>query len=242
MLDGQPYQFTGVNIYNANSDGWCWYDMGGSVLDDALASIGPGKDAFRAWFFQPLATSGGARDWSAFDRTLSIAAAHGKKVIVTLTDQWGECGASLPPEMSYFKTADWYVSGYQSADPGMPSSYRDYVAEVVNRYKDDPTVLMWQLINEAEVKETSSSACLPGTGSRDTLMAWASDVSSLVKSIDSNHLVSLGTIGGGQCGTQYTEYQDVYSIPSIDVCEYHDYQPSSPIPGDFWNGLQQRID
>lgn len=243
LLNGQPYRFTGLNIYNANSDGWCWYAMNsGNALDDALTSIGADKNAFRSWFFQPLATSGGVRDWSAFDHTLTVAAAHGRRVIVTLTDQWGECGAGANPvETSYYKTKDWYVNGYMSADPGMLASYRDWVAEVVTRYKDNPTVLMWQLTNEAEVKASSGEGCLPGTESRDVLITWASDVSALVKSLDANHLVSLGTMGGGQCGAQFTEYQDVHAISTIDVCEYHDYSAGSAMPGDQWNGLQFRI-
>lgn len=243
LLDGQSFRFAGLNIYNANSDGWCWYQMtSGSALDDALTAIGPRKAAFRAWFFQPLATTGGVRDWAAFDHTLSVAEAHGRRVIVTLTDQWGECGILQDGGTNYYKTKDWYVSGYKSADPGMLSSYRDWVAEVVTRYKDNPTVLMWQLINEAEVKGSQNDACLPGTEGRDVLIAWASDVSGLIKSLDTNHLVSLGTIGGGQCATQYTEYQDVHAISTIDVCEYHDYSPNNPMPGDPWNGLQFRID
>ncbi|TMB94297.1 MAG: hypothetical protein E6J42_11640 [Chloroflexi bacterium] len=241
-LNGQPYRFTGLNIYNANSDGWCWYPMNsGNALDNALTAIGPGHAAMRSWFFQPMATTGGVRDWSAFDHTLAVAAAHGIKVIVTLTDQWGECGIAEDGGSSYYKTKDWYTNGYKAADPGMIASYRDWAAEVVTRYRDDPTVLMWQLINEAEVKESQSVGCLPGTEGRDTLMAWASDVSGLVKSIDPNHLVSLGTIGGGQCATQYTEYQDVHSLPAIDLCEYHDYTPNVAMPGDPWNGLQFRI-
>src|SRR5204863_321543 len=95
-LDGGAYRFTGLNIYNANSNGWCWYSMGGTVLDDSLAAIGPGKSAFRSWFFQQLATNGGARDWSAFDHTLATARARGVKVIATLIDQWGNCGSAVP--------------------------------------------------------------------------------------------------------------------------------------------------
>ena len=44
-----------------------------------------------------------------------------------------------------------------------------------------------------------------------------------MKSIDADHLVSLGTIGSGQCGTGGDEYQDVHAS-EIDLCEYHDYE------------------
>jgi hypothetical protein len=74
------------------------------------------------------------------------------------------------------------------------------------------------------------------------LRSFAADVSDLIKSIDPNHLVSLGTMGGGQCGAQGAEYQSVHDPPSIDFCEYHDYSPDATMPGDQWNGLQVRLD
>ena len=242
LLDGQPYRFTGLNIYNANSDGWCWYAMDdGSALDEALAAIGPGKKVFRSWFFQPLAIGGGARDWSAFDHTLDVAGSHGKKVIATLSDQWGECGDG---GLNGFKTQSWYEAGYEQGDPGMLVSYRDWVAEVVTRYRDDPRIAFWQLMNEAEVKPSEGDPC-PGDGSdqAQVLGDWTADVAGLVKSIDPNHLVSLGTIGSGQCGASGDQYEDLHAIPEIDLCEYHDYgSPAVPIPGDEWNGLQVRLE
>ena len=113
----------------------------------------------------------------------------------------------------------------------------------MSRYKDDPTVAFWQLMNEAEVNPGGAfGTCPPGDGPRDTLVAFASDVSGLVKAIDPDHLLSLGTIGGGQCGTSGSQYQDVHALPNIDLCEYHDYTPNQAIPGDRFNGLSVRID
>ena len=235
LLKGKPYRFTGLNIYNANSNGSCWYTMAsGSILDRSLMVIGPGKEAFRSWFFQSLATTGGERDWSAFDHTLSVARARGVKVIATLTNQWGDC------ETGGYKTDAWYTGGYTQPDPGGTVSYRDWVAEVVTRYRDDPTILAWQLVNEAEVKPSNGAEC--STNAAAILKSFAADVSGLIKPLDLNHLVSLGTMGGGQCGAQGAEYQDVHSVATIDLCEYHDYQPNAPMPGDEWNGLQVRID
>lgn len=237
VLKGKPYRFTGLNIYNANSRGECWYAMSsGPTLSQSLEAIGPRKEAFRAWFFQSLATSGGQRDWRAFDHTLAVARAHGVKVIATLTNQWGDC------EAGGYKADSWYTNGYKQLDPGGVTSYRKWVAQVVSRYRNDPTILAWQLINEAEVKPGRDvPGCSPNPAA--TLKSFATDVSGLIKSIDRNHLVSLGTIGGGQCGTQGTLYRNVHSVPTIDLCEYHDYhEPNDPIPGDQWNGLQVRID
>jgi mannan endo-1,4-beta-mannosidase len=241
LLGGSPFQFTGINIYNANSDGWCGARLAdGPGLDRALVEIGHRNEVVRAWFFQTLATDktpGRERNWAAFDHTLQAAAAHGMKVIATLTDQWGECGTDTPG--NGYKEASWYVDGYRQPQPGLPVSYRDWVAEVVTRYADDPRIAFWQLINEAEV-----TPCPPGDLTPfETLRDWASDVSGLIKSIDPNHLVSLGTIGSGQCGADGPRYQELHAIPTIDLCEFHDYgAPNDGIPGDEFNGMQVRID
>lgn len=234
-LNGAPFYFTGFNIYNANSANNCWYTMAsGSALDDALTEIGPGKAVFRSWFFQFMATTGGQRDWSAFDHTLSVARAHGVKVLATLTNQWADC----EPAAGY-KDETWYTTGYAQPDPGGTASYRDWVAEVVTRYRDDPTIFAWQLVNEAEVKPVKDGIC--SIGAAAILKSFATDVSGLIKSLDANHLVSLGTIGNGQCGAQGDEYRDVHSVASIDLCEFHDYDGLVPIPGDQFNGLQVRL-
>jgi mannan endo-1,4-beta-mannosidase len=236
-LGGAPYRFTGLNIYNANSTGSCWYDMvSGSTLGDSLAAIGPGKEAMRAWFFQSLATRNGVRDWTAFDHTLAVARSQGVKVIVTLGNQWGDC------ETGGYRNDQWYSSGYLTRrDPGSTLPYAAWVAQVVARYRNDPTILAWQLMNEAEVKPARDSASCSVNAAR-ILKTFAGAMSLVVKAIDHNHLLGLGTMGGGQCGAQGDEYQSLYSLPTLDLCEYHDYQPGAVMPGDQFNGLQRRLD
>lgn len=238
VLQGKPYRFTGLNIYNANStNDNCWYSMGsGPILGQSLRQIGAGKEVFRAWFFQSLATRNGQRDWAAFDHTLAVAALHGYRVIVTLGNQWGDCEPG-----SGYRDDSWYRSGYKLPDPSGIVSYRDWVKEVVTRYRFAPTILSWQLMNEAEVKTSREAASCPEDASA-VLKAWAADVSGFIKSIDRYHLVSLGTLGSGQCGASWQEYKDVHSVPTIDLCEYHDYgAPLDPMPGDPFNGLAFRI-
>ena len=242
LLDGKPYRFTGVNVYNAVNANLCWYPLAsGPLLDDSLTAMGPGVQVIRGWFFQNFATIDGARDWTAFDRVLDLARDHGIRVMPTLTNQWADCDGPAGGAGTY-KDEAWYANGYRSVTtPGSLVSYRDWVAEIVTRYRDEPTILAWQLINEAEVKPSKDAGC--SANGAQTLRAFAQDVSGLIKSLDPNHLVSLGTIGGGQCGTQWTEYKSVHDVAGIDLCEYHDYGPPQvAIPGDQFNGLQIRID
>ncbi|MDQ2915481.1 MAG: fibronectin type III domain-containing protein [Chloroflexota bacterium] len=274
LLDGQPFTFTGVNIYSANSDGSCGAGFSDAQLLEAFNALASGRRnvVVRAWFFQTLATTKwtGERDWTRFDRMLALARQTGVHVIATLTDQWGECGDG---GISGYKTADWYRGGYATRDEALDTAYggggrwkpyREYAAEVAARYKDDPTIMAWQLINEAEVKASKGAGCVEAaapapsptagpfpspsptpppivTTSFSILRDWAREVVGWVRFGDTNHLISLGTMGGGQCGAQYTEYEALHAIPEIDFCEYHDYSLAT-MPGDQWNGLQFRLD
>ena len=241
-LDGRPYRFTGLNVYNANSRYNCWYPLqDGDSLDRSLKEIGSGR-VIRAWFFQHLATTDGVRDWTTFDKTLAVARRNGVRVIPVLGDQWGGGCEGWGDAPGGYKTAAWYASDYRSvagSAPGLPQSYRDFVAAVTRRYRDDPTILAWQLMNEAEAKTGGRDGECP-IDAAEVLTTWATDMARLVKRVDPNHLLSVGTMGGGQCGTSGDEYKLLHAIPEVDLAEYHDYSLEA-MPGDEWNGLAVRL-
>ena len=203
----------------------------------------------RAWFFQPLATTAGtgARDWTRFDRTLAAARVAGYLVIPTLGNQWGECGHKGPT--AGYKSQAWYETGYTQLQPedsvayATYKSYRDWVAEMVARYKDDPTIMAWQLMNEAEVSPVlSRMRARAGPARFDALRDRA------------EHVVRPGEVHrpGPPRQPRHDRQRAVRRqraeitrrstrSDTIDLCEFHDYDPWAPMPGDQWNGLALRI-
>ena len=157
-------------------------------------------------------------------------------MIATLANQWGDCEAAAG-----YKDESWYTTatGYPTR---RPATYREWVTEVVTRYRNDPTILAWQLVNEAEVKPSQSApAC--STGAAATLKPFATDMAGAGQVDRSRTTWSASArSGGGQCGARAAEYEDCTRSPTIDLCEYHDYQPTAPMPGDQCNGLQVRLD
>ena len=159
--DGHQYRFSGINMYNANSDGgMAVSSVTSSWPTTSTRSVRVTRSSIRAWFFQSLAAasatspgrSSGARDWTRMDRTLAIAAAHHVHIIATLTDHDGECSSSVNharPRPS--------INRYQWPDPEESSQYDhwvpyyDWTTEIVSRYANNDTILYWRLINEAEV-------------------------------------------------------------------------------------------
>jgi mannan endo-1,4-beta-mannosidase len=73
------------------------------------------------------------------------------------------------------------------------------------------------LMNEAESKTTDGSA------NPQALYAFTRDMSELVKSSDQNHLITLGTTGGGQPGISGENYEKLHGLNTIDFLDFHDY-------------------
>ncbi len=104
MLSGQPYRFTGMNIYMAASGGTP-SSCGGALYPDVGVPLSrmPKGTVVRFWAFQNFFVSKRSFDWTNFDRVLRIAAAHGDKVIPVLANQLDYCDGAG-------KDLSWYMS------------------------------------------------------------------------------------------------------------------------------------
>jgi len=78
-------------------------------------------------------------------------------------------------------------------------------------YRDDPTIMSWELGNEPR-----------GGKNRKAFLNWISAISKFIKSLDKNHLVTLGsegdTLNATAAGNDFTED---HSIPEIDYATIH---------------------
>lgn len=223
-LNGADWRPVGTNLYNLASFGTttCSYPANDDLARQ-FNEMGPNVDIVRFWAHQRYATRNGIRDWTAFDKIVAAAKVSGKRLMFTFGDHWGSC------EAGGIKDDSWYTSGYKTQNTEIVS-YRAFVAEAVTRYKNEPIIAFWQLMNEAEAKDLSTQSCASGLILRD----FANDMASVIRAIDTNHLISLGTLAGSQCGMN--EYAAMHE--QMDVFEYHDYEGSAAMPAI----LQQRID
>ncbi len=253
-LNGNSYMFTGVNAYSAATLHGVNSGCGEQIadLESLFSSLRP-NSVVRFWGWQgSMATNVTTKqlDWSGIDRVLMTAAKYGQRVVISLSDQAGVCDDGVWKDMA------WYSGGFmQVHNPTgtTPLSYWDFMQEIVTRYKDSPTIAMWEVMNEPE-----TAGCLPGysgsecwghqtcvdhTAAAGSLRYFFDTVGKKMKEIDHNHLIESGVMGGGQCGADNTNYTYVHQSPYIDVASYHDYEHvDSPMPGDQWNGLQVRLD
>jgi endo-1,4-beta-mannosidase len=114
-------------------------------------------------------------------------------------------------------------------------SFQTYVNYVLNRnntitgilYKDDPTIFAWMLTNEARAKSD-------GLG-RTKIANWTKNMTTYIKSIDSNHMVGLGIEGFGYRETwgEGTDMISAHNGTGVDFATFS-------LHPEQWNYLAQR--
>ncbi len=98
--------------------------------------------------------------------------------------------------------------------------FYDYVRFIINRtnrythkrYIDDPAIMSWQIGNEPRAF---------GNDELKPFAKWLAEASSLIRSIDKNHLISIGSEGSWGCEGNYQTYEEICADKNIDYCNVH---------------------
>ncbi|MDD3679247.1 MAG: cellulase family glycosylhydrolase [Candidatus Shapirobacteria bacterium] len=145
----------------------------------------------RLWGYQSTFSINGVNN---LQKVLDAAPAN-IKFIVALED--------FPFGPAVSNSGNWFSSGYRS-------QYRNYVQTIVNKYKNDDRILVWEIMNEPHCKGDSS--CL------GALYNFMYDMAGLIKSIDPSTHVSPGLMGGE---IPWSEYNRINNIPAITATSCH---------------------
>lgn len=98
--------------------------------------------------------------------------------------------------------------------------FYDYVRFIVNRtnrythvaYADDPTIMAWQIGNEPRAFSEEA---------KEPFAQWLSEASALIRSLDKNHLISIGSEGIWGCEGDTALYERVSADENIDYLNAH---------------------
>jgi len=225
-VGGQPFRFVGFNLFDAAGQpngykcAW-WGGQTDAELDATLAKMrtDAGVTVLRFWAFQSY-TNGGT-DWSGIDRVIRLAKKNDMRVIPNIENGPEHCSQG---GTKWQNGGQWYSQAYKRAYKyGYALSLPDYTERLVARYRDEPAILGWMIMNEAETDNVTG------------LYDFAREMSALVKRVDPNHLVALGTQSSGQAGTRGADFLRVHGLSTIDFVDGHDYaywgSDTNPLPG-----------
>ncbi|MCC5578508.1 cellulase family glycosylhydrolase [Microtetraspora sp. AC03309] len=255
VLAGKPFRFAGTNNYylmyasTAMVDDvfarakaadlsvirtWGSLDIGNQ---DGSHSIHHKENGvyFQYWNGTKPVYNDGADGLEHLDYVLWKARQTGVKLLIPFVNNWSAFGGV--DQYVRWAGGDHHDDFY--TDPVIKGWYKDWISHLLNRvnpltgiaYKDDPTVMAWELANEPRCKGSGNYPTSPSCAT-STLTAWADEMSRHVKSVDSRHLVSVGDEGfychpdGSDFTEDCSEGVDTVALarlPAIDLLSLHLY-------------------
>jgi len=220
FLHGAPFTFVGTVSW-----GLAWADDGCQIAKykSQQAALGPTFDelaamhttVLRFWAFQAYAGASGA-DFSHFDRLVQAARAAGVRLIPVLENMHADCSSGITLDDA------WFAGGYTKPYGSYALSYRDYVTGLVTHFRDEPTIMAWELMHEA------------GGNDFAALDGFAAEMSALVRAAAPNQLISLGLNDGGTAATSTdgdpSNYLRLQSRAELDLIDVHDFSGPDALP------------
>jgi mannan endo-1,4-beta-mannosidase len=164
------------------------------------------------------------------DHVIASAGKHHIRLVLALSGNWNDFGGA--PQW-----AKWYGSSVKNDffdNPAIEKGFQDWMAMLVNRvntvtgvaYKNDPTIMAWDLMNEPrDEKDTSGNF----------LAVWIDQMAGFLKKTGVQQLVTTGEEGlRANNGTHYsgTDFIRDHQSPSIDYAVFHVYPTQN---GAGWN-------
>lgn len=112
-----------------------------------------------------------------------------------------------------------FVSQYAANEKAHQLFY-DYVRFIVTRtnrytgkkYADDPAIMSWQVGNEPRAFSDEA---------KEPFAKWLAETTKLIKSLDPNHLVSLGSEGSWGCENDMNLYERICADANVDYMNIH---------------------
>lgn len=155
--------------------------------------------------------------------------------------EWAGCGPV--PDWSDWSTAERYHSQFVQNDSAkaMAENHVSFIVSRVNTvtgqpYTESPAIMAWELANEprAFARDSVTKACFA---------QWIESQAKLIKSLDSNHLVTTGSEGIVGCEEDPDLFRQIHAFPEIDyVCIHiwpYNWHWIGPASGPLEIGLEK---
>ena len=129
------------------------------------------------------------------------------------------CGKAPRPNEVGYEAFMNHVAQFATNEKAHRLFY-DYVRFIIGRtnrytgkkYTDDPAIMSWQIGNE------------PRAFSKEALPAferWIGEAAALIRSLDTNHLISIGSEGSWGCENDYGVWERICGNENVDYCNVH---------------------
>jgi mannan endo-1,4-beta-mannosidase len=239
VVNGEPFSFVGANV--AVMHGPAHRAALETTLDAVVAdggrvvrfwALGEAPEDAPAWTDDFALWRGPhgsiAASFAHLDRVLEACRARGLFAIVVLANRWSDYGglpqylrwADVPFELDEHGVLPELSLPLFFGSARARALYLAHVERIVGRtnertgvaYRDDPTILAWELFNEISAPPRARAA----------LVAVLEESAARVHALDPNHLVSAGHVGWELSRDERT-FEAAISARGIDYADAHAY-------------------
>ncbi len=149
--------------------------------------------------------------------------ASGLVAIVVLNDSLGDRPFYVHGEKAFHTEDLGHLNKRYFHDKAYENTYIPYIQKLVTALQEHPGIFSWELGNEYAIHPQDAT-----DRDAEAFMAFVQRSASLIRSIDPNHLITIGLLNTGQIKpAEQARSQfaiDVYSEPDIDFGTVHFYQ------------------
>lgn len=132
---------------------------------------------------------------------------------------WSGHGKAALPRVEGYNAFVDYVNAFMKSDSAK-GLFENHLRTIVSRtntitgrpYSEDPAIFSWQIGNEPR--------CF-GKENKELFAQWISRCASVIKEIDHNHLVSIGSEGKYGCEVDIQLWKRLGEDPNIDILNIH---------------------
>lgn len=214
-LSNKKFTMIGVNIYDIVS-------RSKEEIDTHLLEISQtDMNTIRLWGFNKEGRLND-NDFEKMDYIIDESSKKNIRLIIVLGNQYEDYGGRS--NFTHESNLDSFYT-----DPKAKKLYKEHVLELLNRkntvsgrmYKDEPTILAWELLNEPRYENDKESRIVA---------EWMEEIAQYVLQHDNKHLISSGTEGfiSQEYDKPYYEnhgadYLRTCGLDVIDICSAHLY-------------------
>lgn len=140
--------------------------------------------------------------------------------------EWAGEGKAPAPSIDGYAKFMAFVAQF-STNVKAQELFYDHVRYIVSRtnrytevkYTDDPTIMAWQVGNEPRAFIPSQTA--DPAPQKAAFASWIAKTAEIIKGLDTNHLVSVGSEGKHGCEQDMELFRTIHADPNIDYACIH---------------------
>ncbi len=222
MVGDDEFVVRGINFYDLA------YKSKQDIVEALSELSAGGVNTIRFWAFgdgnsDGFQTEAGMMNEERLERmdfVITVAEKYNIRLIPVLVNNWDDYGGKT----QYLKWTgeDIAQTNLFFSEEKSKNLFKNYIDHIVvrqntitgNTYNDEAVILAWELMNEPRIIEKKQK----------DLQTWTTEMSAYIKSIDQNHLVSIGSEEEVRSGdVSENKAFGLCAIANIDICSTHLY-------------------